>query len=135
MIMRRIFYISVFLLLVFAAGCSGAGEVNSIYSIGVYDMTAGSVQDMNALERYLRSVDCPVDECFVVEGDNIQENNRKAVEKFGSVASNIDYALLREMLSDDISFTYAVVCGGSMDKVTYLDCIEFSAAFSEHGSE
>ena len=127
MIMRRIFYIFVFLLLVVAAGCSGQGEVNSIYSIGVYDVKAGTVQDLNALERYLRSVDCPVDECFVVEGDNIQENNRKAVEKFVSAVLCIDYASIREMLSDDISFTYAVVCGSSTDKVTYLDSIEFSA--------
>lgn len=128
MIMRRIFYISVFLLLVFAAGCERQNGVNSIYSIGVYDVKAASEQDMKALERYLRSVDCPVDECFVVEGENIQENNRKAVEKFASVAANIDYDSLREILSDDISFTYAVVCGSAADKVTYLDRIEFSAA-------
>lgn len=74
----------------------------------------------------MRSVDCSVGESFVVEGENIQENNRLAVEKFASAVSRIDYAAIRDTLSDDITFTYAVVCGSGTERVTYLESVRFS---------
>lgn len=126
-IMKRFIYIFVFLLsAALVAGCSGHSGVNSIYSMGVYDAEALTEQDAEALERYLRSVGCMSGESFVVEGENIYENNRKAAERFASAVSKIDYAELRKMLSDDISFTYAVVCGSATDGAVYLESVEFS---------
>lgn len=126
--MKRLTYIlsllSLFVMLF--GGCSSERGVTSIYSVGIYDVKCSSEYDFEVLEDYLRFVQCPFDRTFVVEGRTIQDNNRLAVEMFRTDVAKIDYRTLRQTLSGDVTFTYAVVCGSDAADIIYLDSEKFS---------
>jgi len=129
--MKRLAYISVFLLFVFACGCVSQDDVMSIYSVGIYDVQADSEDDIRMLECYLRSEGCLLNESFVIESGTIQENNRQAAEIFRAQAAKIDYDTLRGILRSDVTFTYAVVCGYGMQSSLRLDSVGFSPGNKE----
>ncbi len=129
--MKRLAYISVFLLFVFVSGCVSHSDVMSIYSVGIYDVQADSEDDIQTLERYLRSEGCLLNESFVTESGTIQENNRQAAEIFRAQAAKIDYDTLRGILRSDVAFTYAVVCGYGMRSSLLLESVEFSPGNKE----